>query len=601
MFNLKNWWKRQWINRAFSRLINIISKFKKNLSKLKYLLFVYFLIVFTSTFLLWGNFSQLNINPLTGESNNPIKWVDALFTASSAFSDTGLTIKPTATQFNVVGQIIIAVLIFSGGIGVFALKLFVFNFLFRQKNTSMSGVSLIQSERGGDNHSKVTKIVISSVKFLCLMIIIFGFVLSIYFYLAEPSLIPGENTFSSPLSKIIDNKYINPKGNWSLSFKFGFFHTISAINNAGFDIMSTNSISQYYGDYFIQICFIVLFVIGGLGYPVLYDIRSLILHKYKRKSGSYHLTLFTKISLITYFVVFLFGFTSSLGFEIASRDFNTLWNKYNFPKEWTQNTTENFKIPEYQIWLDNNHDFENWQNWKDSSGKLLNIEQTTALNYIEKINQYKGKYYGNNFQKLFAILFISLSTRSAGFTTLNLKDFSYNTHIIYSIMMFIGAAPSSTGGGIRTTTFAIVLLGIISTFRGNKDIRIFKRAISRDNIFSAMQVFLISIILVTILIFICLSNLDVYKDKGIETDIINYKSRGFRIEHIFFEISSAFGTTGLSLGFSSHKNLTIISKISLIIIMFIGQFGISSLLFVWKRKKSYNRYYKYIEEEVAIG
>lgn len=654
MDQLKHWLRKHWFLQHFKNFFNLISNFKNNLSKLKYLLFVYFLIVLVSTLLLYAPFTQNDLDPITGDKVTKLSFVDALFTASSAFSDTGLTVKSTFAQFNVFGQAIIAILIFAGGIGVFALKLFIFNFIFRRKSISLGETKLIQSERGGEDSARVVKLVIVSVKFLVVVTLIFSIILSIYFYFADdasatagikeslkdyywnnpkeylkpeyfkPEYIKEENfkleNFKPEFLKpeylkfwkpeypqyIVDKQlaYISPKNNIAMSIRFGFFHTISAINNAGFDIISNNSLMPYYGDYFLQTCFIILFVIGGLGYPVIYDLRCWIKHKLTKKQGAYNLTLFTKLSLIIYFLVFAFGFVVTLIFEIISKDMNTIWNKYYIKKSEIQ------YFDSYRLWIANGGLSlgENWESiqWKDAANNVLTSQKINEIkSELTPILQ-RGQMYGNTFQKVFAILFISLSTRSAGFSTSSLSDFTFNSYITYSIMMFIGAAPSSTGGGIRTTTFALILLGIVSTFRGDRKTRLFRRSISRDNTFNALQVFLISLSLVIVATMICVTSFDVYSHGGLNTagsltkdNVLLQNPETYRLEQIVFEICSAFGTTGLSLGITPGLNVG--SKIALTIVMFIGQFGISSLLFVWKRKKRYNTYYEYIEEDVAIG
>ncbi|UUD35833.1 TrkH family potassium uptake protein [Mycoplasmopsis citelli] len=596
MDNFKRWFKKSWFGHSFLE----ISKFKKNVPKLKYLLFVYFLVVIISALLLWSPISQNNIDPISGvKFEEGLSFIDALFTASSAFSDTGLTVKSTYSQFNILGQILIAILIFSGGIGIFALKLFVFNFIFRRKSISLGEANLVQSERGGNDSGKVLKLVIASVKFLLLMTFVFGFLLSIYFYYApETNYTPGIGEYLKDQYENIGNKlpFDSPKGNWSKSFRFGFFHTISAINNAGFDIISSNSLMPYYNDYFLQICFIILFVIGGLGYPVLYDLYGWFKHKSSKKHGKYNFTLFTKISIIIYLVVFIFGFVFSLIFEIVSKDLDSFWNKY-----YVSINKNNDKNKAYQLYIINDRQ---WKiPWKGLDGKDIDSSQ-----YKETINSIlaQGPMYGNWFQKTFAILFISLSTRSAGFFTASLGDFTFNSYIIYSIMMFIGAAPSSTGGGIRTTTFALVILALFSTFKGDQKIRLFRRSINKENTFNALKVFIISLTLIVIATMVCVTSFDVYSKNGAPSSgtlnaysALNNNEQSYRLEQIIFEICSAFGTTGLSLGVTPVLNP--VSKIVLTIVMFIGQFGVSSLMFVWKRKKRYNRYYEYVEEDVAIG
>lgn len=114
----------------------------------------------------------------------------------------------------------------------------------------------------------------------------------------------------------------NPQGNVLLSFKNAVFHSISAINNAGFDILSDSSLRPYYSVYSIQIVFIILLVIGGIGYPVIYDLIQYTSHKL-RKRTDFKFSLFTKVSCITYFLVFLLGLCSTLMFEIGTKNIHS--------------------------------------------------------------------------------------------------------------------------------------------------------------------------------------------------------------------------------------------------------------------------------------
>ena len=89
-----------------------------------------------------------------------------------------------------------------------------------------------------------------------------------------------------------------------------------------------------------------------------------------------------------------------------------------------------------------------------------------------------------------ASLFHSVSSRSAGLTTYDVTQFSEATDIFISSLMFIGASPSSVGGGIRTTTFAIALLFLINFARGNKVINVFQRQIKLIDVFRSYAVIL---------------------------------------------------------------------------------------------------------------
>lgn len=185
-------------------------------------------------------------------------------------------------------------------------------------------------------------------------------------------------------------------------------------------------------------------------------------------------------------------------------------------------------------------------------------------------------------QKLFYSLFNSVTARNGGLATMDVADYSGPTQFLISALMFIGASPSSVGGGIRTTTFALIVLVLISYALGHREVRIFNRSITQQDIIKSFVVFSAAMIIVatSILIFISISE------------------HRFSVIEIIFEISSAFGTTGLSMGITGE--LYPIEKIIIIILMFIGRIGILSLLFMFRKKKTKENYH-YPSEDVIIS
>ncbi|MHA3838948.1 TrkH family potassium uptake protein [Mycoplasma sp. HF14] len=577
-YNLKS----KIINSKFIQSIIRFWRWKSNVSKLKYLLFVYFLIVLVSSLLLFSPWAQ---NPKATEQ---ISYIDAVFTTASAFSDTGLVVKDTFTQWNDFGQAIIAILILAGGVGIFALKFFIINFIFGKKSSSLGEIKLIQSERGGTDITKITQIIISSIKFLIVSIFLFSIVLTLYFYFATPKHTTGIEMMlgnGQLNSEEVAKNFISPQGDVLLSLKFGIFHTISAINNAGFDIMSSNSLMPYYQNYFLQICFIILLVIGGLGYPALYDLSCWVKHKIRREKSPYHFSIFTKISLVTYVLVFLVGFLISIGFEASSQNPYALWNQYYIPDNLYNNVTDMSKF---------HHQYVEWFR----SG--ANQDTIQSYDMLAKHSElFKEQLYGNWFDKTFATLFTSLSTRSAGFATVNIKHFTQGSTFVFIFMMIIGAAPASTGGGIRTTTFALIIMGIVRVLFGLPRVRLFKRSINQETVNMSSQVLAIAFILIVIASLVLFSSFTDYGG-AIKTMSDAYNANEvYNTQNIIFEVASAFGTTGLTSGIT--KSLNTVSKLALIIVMFIGQFGISSTLLVWKRKKNWKRTFEYVDADVAIG
>lgn len=202
----------------------------------------------------------------------------------------------------------------------------------------------------------------------------------------------------------------------------------------------------------------------------------------------------------------------------------------------------------------------------------------TLFIYLMEMNHYlKGNSWHEN---LFYSLFQSVTTRSAGLSTIDVSLFTESNQMFMSGLMFIGASPSSAGGGIRTTTFAIVLIFLITYARGGKSIRIFKREIHNDDFIKAVTVTLMAIFL----IFFSVIIVSVFEP--------------FSISEILFEVTSAFGTVGLSLGITSE--LTTMSKIVLMILMFIGRVGVITFLLMFKRNRGESNYH-YPKEKIIIG
>ncbi|MBN4083262.1 TrkH family potassium uptake protein [Mycoplasma sp. CSL10137] len=599
VIKLKRFFRRSFINNFFSNII----RWRNKIPQLKYILLSYILIIFIFSLLLWSPVTQTNPSE---NWTNATSYVNALFTTASAFSDTGLAVYDTFSHWNMLGQSIIAILILMGGVGIFALKFFVLGYLFQRNNSSVISVKMLQSERGSAKFNQTTKLVIYSVKFLLITILISGFLMSFYFYFVSPIQTKGIELLLTDASG--QKKYIDPTGDWSLAFRFGFFHTISAINNAGFDIISGNSLLPYYQNYFLQIWFIILLIIGGIGYPALYDIKRYIRHKLNKNKEKYRFTLFTKISIISYFLIFVVGLIMILSFELTSYGLNDLWNKYYIPSEnfkdyleWLKYSKSNSVMAKEM--LSDNFDSSNLEGIHKQIWDLINKVDSKG-NSLKTFLDY-GHLYGSKFDRIFALVFSAFSTRSAGFATINMRHLTHGSSITIIIMMFIGAAPSSTGGGIRTTTFAILILTIYSVLVGNSRVRIFKRSIETKTVFMSTQVFVIALLLLIVATMFLITSLDTYggliptSELLTEKDELNIYRENYQIEHLLFEVASAFGTTGLSSGIT--KNLNNFSKIMIILIMFIGQFGISSTLLVWKRKKSKDRNYEYIDSDVAIG
>ena len=202
---------------------------------------------------------------------------------------------------------------------------------------------------------------------------------------------------------------------------------------------------------------------------------------------------------------------------------------------------------------------------------------TIAIILLEYNHVFAGKSWHEGF---FYSLFQSVSTRSGGLSTMDVSQFSEPTLLIMSGLMFIGASPSSVGGGIRTTTFALNILLIYHFARGNTRITIFNREVAQEDLRKSSVVTLIAFLFVSVSV------------------VALTVSESFTLTEIIFEVCSAFGTTGLSMGITPE--LSNFGKALLIILMFIGRVGIISFLFMMGGKeKKLN--YQYPKERIIIG
>ncbi|MDR4886936.1 TrkH family potassium uptake protein [Fredinandcohnia sp. QZ13] len=202
---------------------------------------------------------------------------------------------------------------------------------------------------------------------------------------------------------------------------------------------------------------------------------------------------------------------------------------------------------------------------------------TLMIFLIEYNHFFKGMAWHETF---FYSLFQSVTTRSAGLATMDVNQFSEPTLLFLGAMMFIGASPSSVGGGIRTTTFAINILFLFNFARGNKSIKIFKREIHEVDIKKSLIVTIFAFFTCFLSIFILTI------------------TENFTFTQIFFEVASAFGTCGLSMGIT--PDLSNFGKFLIMFLMFIGRVGILNFIFIIG-KKGKDANYHYPKERLIIG
>lgn len=447
-------------------------RFKKavRLSSVQLIVLFYFSAVIISTFLL--------SLPIALKPNAELSFIDALFTAVSAISVTGLGVVSTTDTFSVPGIFILMFVLQFGGIGIMTLGTFIWMVL--GKKIGFKERQLIMTDQNQVTFSGLVRLMRHILVMILAIEAIGAIILGVYFLKYYPT--------------------------WQEAFLHGLFASVSATTNAGFDITGS-SLVPFVNDYFVQFINMVLLILGAIGFPVLIELRDFLKH---RGTYPYHFSLYTKLTTTTFFALVVMGTVFTLIFEF-------------------------------------NHFFSN-KSWHEA---------------------------------LFYSLFQSVSSRNGGLATMDVSEFSSPTLLLLSALMFIGASPSSVGGGIRTTTFAIAILSIIFYAKGRNTIKIFRREVEEQDIHK-------SFIVITTAFLIC----------GGAVTLLSYLEPSFSLLEIIFEVSSAFGTTGLSMGITA--DLGTAGKIVIIALMFIGRIGIFSFLFLI-RGNTIEEHYHYPKERLIIG
>lgn len=429
--------------------------------------------------------------PLSLNEGVKINFLDALFTSVTSATVTGLVSLPNgvAATFNITGRIIISILIQLGGLGAATLTVLIF--LVTSKKLSLSEQSLIKETWNLRNYKSIKRI------FYYIILITFSVEIIGMFF------------------SFLDFRYIQ-KLPLADSFGYAFFHSLSAFNNAGIDILGTTSLISYQKDSYLSILTALLIIIGGLGYFSIVDIVS---NKFNFKKFSLH----TKIVLTYSLALILFGWLMIYLCELTNKE--------------------------------------------------TNVSGVGAF-------------------------FMSVSTRTAGFTTYDLSKFNYGTIVIMMILMFVGASPGGTGGGVKTTGIA-VLFAYIRGVMTSKKPHLYKRSLS-DSLFkrALLVIALGGILFIAGTTIICLFEGDYnYIKDGIKYKEYVQGANRFGSLDIAFDTMSAFATVGLSTGITPYLENG--SKIVLMIIMYIGRIGPLTVSTVFKPKNNQNVFY--VEEDISIG
>ncbi len=397
-------------------------------------------------------------------SNSNVGLWEALFTATSAVTVTGLSIIDIGMDLTFFGQLILAIMLLVGGLGLMAITTFLQGFIVsgtELKTRLDRGKTLDEFGVGGVGKT-FKGIAITAAILICLGAII------LYFF--------GFNNIT----------------NSSDRFWASIFHSISAYNNAGFSLW-TNSLQDYRNNWVVNYVLIVLIVLGGFGWRVTNDIwinrRSLKLK---------NLSLHTRLVIRSSFILISLGFLGLVLTESLARG---------------------------------------------SFFSLINFDD-----------------------RLLTALFTSVSARTAGFTNMpiSIDSVSDSGLLLMMFLMFIGASPGGTGGGIKTTTIAALMAATRATLRGQNEIIIRNRQISDKVVLKAVGITVGSFFFVLIMaLLLSLSS-------GLNT------GQNFSFLEMLFTCISAFATVGFDLGVTSE--LGHVGQLILVIGMFVGRLGI--LLFL---------------------
>lgn len=407
------------------------------------------LLVFTAII---GVFTALLSLPVATVEGTRTPFVDALFTAVSATTVTGLVTVDTGTHWSTFGLTVIMVSMKVGGLGVLTLASLLGLSVMRQMGLAQRVItaSETKAEKLAEVGGVLRTIVLTSTSFELLTFL----ALTPYMLATEHPL--GESVF------------------------LGMFYAVSAFNNGGF-VPEAAGTAQYVADASFNIPVALAVFVGSLGFPVI-----LVLVKNWRTPRRW--SLHAKLTLATSGLLFAAGFVGYLAME------------------WSNPAT-------------------------------------------------LGPHPAST--KVLAAVFAAVMPRSGGLSTIDIGALHAETLLFTDLLMFIGGGSGSTGGGIKVTTFALLVLALVAEARGDRDVEVFGRSIPQETIRQAIGVLFMSAAVVFVATFVML------------------RLTPFAMDEVLFETLSAFGTVGLSMGITA--DLPTPAKYVIIACMYVGRIGPMSL------------------------
>ncbi|MNS07532.1 Ktr system potassium uptake protein B [compost metagenome] len=229
----------------------------------------------------------------------------------------------------------------------------------------------------------------------------------------------------------------------------------------------------------------------------------------------------------------------------------------------------------------------NRQKWKLSLHSKVVLSMTAALIVIGTLVIFVFEFTNSKTLaplgwggKIWGSLFQSVTPRTAGANTLDIGALRQATQFFMIILMFIGASPGSTGGGIKTTTFTILVGAVLAMIRGREELVLFRYRLAQERIHKAITVTMFALFLIIVVTMILSA-----------TEDASFLS-------ILFETTSAFGTVGLSMGLTAK--LSVIGKVLISLTMFAGRLGLLTLAYALGPKKE-KELYRHPEGKMIIG
>lgn len=433
-------------------------------------------LILIGAFLLWL--------PISHEPGVSLTFIDALFTATSAVCVTGLVVVDTATTFSHFGELVVIGLIQAGGLGIMTLSALMF--LLMGKRISLQERLVMQEALGSFSIAGVVRLTRNIILTTFAIEALGGILLSIRFAFIYPD--------------------------WKKAIYFGFFHAVSAFNNAGFDLTSA-SLKVFNQDPFILMVIAGLIIAGGLGFMVIDEIL--------RKRSWERFSLQTRLVLVMTVLLTVVPTLLFLALEYG--------NPATFgPLPWVH--------------------------------------------------------------KFFNAIFAAVTPRTAGFESVPTGALSSASLLLMMIIMYIGASPGGTGGGIKTTTFAMISMTIRGTATGTEEIQVLGRKMPRDLLDKAVTIAAIAMALIlTVAGILLVTERAAVDNSSIPIDFLD----------VLVEVVSAFGTVGLTAGLT--PNLTIAGRLLITLTMFIGRVGPLTMAMALAQRKTARAQIHYPEERVMIG